>query len=256
MDIEKIRKIDGEVCLSVYHSFEPSSFGDSKRFKLELKHLHRQMLEHLEIVPDPVSDQYKEKLARLIDKVGNRPIKDCLVLFFSNSIQEISWIPEEELHTVYVDDYFLTDAYAKWENPGLNYWVLSLSKNEAHLYKGHNDSLIELENNNWPLENVEAYEKGVGKLPKDLSKLADRRLKSFLKEVDQKLSKELTGRRGAVWLAASEPVYSQFPKLSTQGKRLRKGISGNVEHSRMDQWRTILWKEVVKDFKENKRLRV
>lgn len=184
----------------------------------------------------------KKNLAELAAQIDYNHLTEGLGLFVSPSLSAPVKFPFNVQEKINLENTFDTRHLSYLIQLMEEFYVLSLSKNEIHLFKSQTDGLKEIRNEDFPLvfEDDHEYSKPAPALSyspnmisgfeRDKSVTNEKRQISYLKEADDKLSAYVRDGKYFI-ISGSEEVVSNFENINQHTKQQAGKIIGNYEHS-------------------------
>jgi Bacterial archaeo-eukaryotic release factor family 3 len=182
----------------------------------------------------------ESKLNAQIEGIDPNHLEEGLGIFVSPNLAETVLFPFPVQEKIYLQNTFETRDVGYLHQLSEIFLVLTLTKKEVRLYKSSEHGLLEIENEDFPMEFVEEYEyakpaRGLsyssaskGFVP-DNSITKEMRFLIFLKALDSKIEKHVQYNRMLIVNGVRE-VISDFMKITKHNTSVAGKIIGHYKH--------------------------
>ncbi|MCX7937190.1 MAG: hypothetical protein N2971_05725 [Chlorobi bacterium] len=134
------------LCMPTHRAF-PDNQQDPIRFKDLVRSVRDRLAREL---PKREVEQVYERLASLGERIDWAHTLDGLVVFLSDTIERIVYLPVHVRERAIIDHTFETRDVVVALSRLLHYWVLTLSTSRTRLFEGYNDHLQEVISDTFP----------------------------------------------------------------------------------------------------------
>jgi hypothetical protein len=263
-ELMPLLKERGQVCISIIlptHRFAPERKADAEELKKDIEEVKRFLKHHYS------PGAYQPLLPRLDEAAASialNPNKGGVGLFVSpNSSQVVEFHFPVKGKVVVSKSFALRDLlyHAGFSR---EYYVLEISEKVVRLFKGVIDKLEEIKDDHFPSKYEELYEYAVPArgssytgqanlkgFEKDKSVVEETRLRGFLRQVDEQLSRYVLEETPLVLVGAEKDI-SCFKALTRHQQHIIAGIGGNHMYSSDHELAQLVWPKVNAYIREEK----
>jgi hypothetical protein len=183
------------------------------------------------------------RLDRLVAQVDFRTTTDGLALFVNRDFARAVYLPFTAKERVVVDETFATRDLVYGLNHSSRYWLLVLSEKPTRLYEGANDTLIEIEDEGFPMTHTGRG--GATSLPggKGVSRSAvrDDSHRQFFRQVDAALKPFLVDDPLPLIVAGVDRHLAFFNEVSAHTGTIAGTITGSHDKTSPHQLSQLAW---------------
>lgn len=249
--IVTLKQHESDVCVTLVVSGKPKGFGDKEKMLVKL----RKFIAGAETI---LNAGYKEETKKaLLDELSKQSAQvdfskasESLVVYATAGFGMSVWLPFPEKEGVTVLDKFDIQPLINSLALKRRYWVLSLSKNKTRLFKGENDHLSEIMDENFPVAYEEQFEYEIqhyalshkpGAYSPDDPKITTIRFHAFIRHIDHLLAHYLNTNKLPIVLLSVTHNLSDFIKTSSFSNRVLNTVKGNFDHHSAGQIAKKVW---------------
>ncbi len=256
LDKSTLQKLDaqtGDPCITIVIGTDVKSFADKEQIELKIKNAIKEISEELrENYDETKSKKLINKVKTLAQKIDLNRSYTGVGLYVTESFQELVSFPFPVSESIHVSNSFgvseILDSYEKM----IRYYVLALSKNETRLFRGAGNSVLEINDHNFPLRMEDEFQVS-RKAPHSFyndeeSKVDQARMKSYFRKVEEQLGKYLKSEP-LILLGVKENL-SDFKSVSQYTDQIIAKLHGNFDRHSIRDIEQLVWPELESYLKE------
>jgi hypothetical protein len=247
-DIQVLQQMRGPLSISIMlptHRTSPDNKQDPIRLTNLVGQASKRLLEEFSRRQVDSVLTRLEKEAQAIDHENNL---DGLALFANQDFAHFYRVPFRLQERVVIGDNFQTRDLVFALNRTPRYWVLALSEQPTRLFEGTRDTLIEIREEGFPMEHVEAG--GASNLPggQGVSRSAyrDEYHRQFFRNVDGAFANFYKDDPLPLALVGIERYHSFFNEVSAHVDQIVGRVTGNHDKTSAHDLGRLVWPEVKK----------
>jgi hypothetical protein len=238
--LQQIRQYPSVTITMPTHRTAPENRQDPVRLRnLAVEATNRLLGEFSKRDIDPVLT----RLDRLVAEVDFRNTTDGLALFVNQDFARITYLPFPTKERVVVDETFATRDLVYGLNHSSRYWVLVLSEKPTRLYEGANDTVVEIQDEGFPM--THAGRGGESALPGGKgvrrSALRDEVHRQFFRQVDNAFKPFYTDDPLPLVVVGVDRYLAFFSELSAHTGAVAGTIQGNHDKTSAHQLSQLTW---------------
>ncbi len=183
------------------------------------------------------------RLEELTNSIDYRFALDGLALFVGQDIARAVYLPFAVKERVVVDETFFTRDLVLNLHRSPRYWVLALSEQPTRLYEGLRDTLIEVQEEGFPL--VHTGPGGSGALPGGAgvsrSAYRDERHRQFFRQVDETLKVFMRDDPLPLALVGVDRYLAFFDQVTSHKSAIVTTVTGSHDKTPAHELAKIVW---------------
>jgi hypothetical protein len=206
----------------------------------------------------------ESKLDSILGRIDYLRLQEGLAIFMSPTISQIHLLPFPVKEKVIIGKSFEIRDLVYFSQYLKPYYLLTLSKKRARLFKGSGRDLQEITNNDFPKQYIEQYEyahpsadssssTSLKAFERDKSIVQETRMKDFFKQADETLDKYLKGDDTRLFVAGVGEELTSFEHVSHHVKNVAGKIPGNYDIDAIHPLAESAWKKLKEDVKASHR---
>ena len=242
-DVRLVQQIMGYPCISITlptHRTSPQNRQDPVR----VKNLVRQAADRLlQEFPKREMEPLLIRLEKLAESIDYNNLLDGLVLYANQDYSNSFMLPFSVKERVVIDETFFTRNLVHALNHTTRYWVLVLSEKPTRLYEGTLDTLIEIQEEGFPMEHTGPG--GSKRLPggQGVRKSAyrDEYHRQFFRQVDNALKVFMDDDRLPLVVVGVDRYQAFFNEVSNYQDLVFGRITGNHDKTSAHELSKLVW---------------
>lgn len=242
-DVQLVQQIMGYPCISITlptHRTSPQNRQDPVR----VKNLVRQAADRLlKEFPKREMEPLLIRLEKLAEGIDYNNLLDGLVLYANQDYSNSFMLPFSVQERVVIDDTFFTRNLVHALNHTTRYWVLVLSEKPTRLYEGTLDTLIEIQEEGFPMEHTGPG--GSNRLPggQGVRKSAyrDEYHRQFFRQIDNALKVFMDDDRLPLVVVGVDRYQAFFNEVSNYQDLVFGRITGNHDKTSAHELSKLVW---------------
>ncbi len=233
--------------ISILIPTEIKSFTDKEKLRIKLKN-------QLNYVSNKLYRKYNEEKANelvlsissLLDQLDLNHLKKGLGIYISSDYSKLVHFPLPIEEKVIIDDSFEVSDIIDSLDKMVDYFIIALSKNHTKLYKGHGNSLFEIEDKNFPLHFENEFQLNRtsthSMYNSEESKINLKRLDDYFRKIDS-LMDLYVENKPIVILGVIEYI-SRFKAKSKHKNQIVAQFKGNFDKHSNHKLTELVWPEI------------
>lgn len=253
-DVRLVQQIMGYPCISITlptHRTSPQNRQDPVRVKNLVREAADRLLEEF---PKREMEPLLIRLEKLAESIDYNNLLDGLVLYANQDYSHNFVLPFQVAERVVIDDTFFTRNLVHALNHTTRYWVLVLSEKPTRLYEGIHDTLIEVQEEGFPM--THAGPGGSKSLPggQGVRKSAyrDEYHRKFFRQVDSTLKKFMDDDRLPLILVGVDRYLSFYKEVTNYPDMIIGEITGNHDKTSPQDLSKLIWPLIEEHQKEKR----
>lgn len=225
-DLNELRSPQNGLCVSIIVPAYKTS-PDSWQSPTIMAHAIDEATELVRNAPD--AEEVISRLHDAAESIDYLHTGEGIAVFVAPGFTKVVQLPFTVTKKITAGDRFEIRDVVFAANYLIDYWVLSLSKNASHLYKGRGGMLEEEIGTGFPIQFKELYEQSESPTASnpDKSQLKQTREKQYFQKVDKLLGNYLNKENLPVIVAGIDKYITEFKEVSKH----RKSIAGEIAES-------------------------
>ena len=242
-DVRLMQQIMGYPCISITLPTYRTS-PQNRQDPVRVKNLVRQAADRLLAeFPKREMEPLLIRLEQLAESIDYNNLLDGLVLYANQDYSNSFMLPFSVQERVVIDDTFFTRNLVHALNHTTRYWVLVLSEKPTRLYEGTLDTLIEVQEEGFPMEHT--MPGGSKSLPggQGVRKSAyrDEYHRKFFRQVDSALKGFMDDDRLPLVVVGVDRYQAFFNEVSNYQDLVFGRITGNHDKTSAHELSKLVW---------------
>jgi Bacterial archaeo-eukaryotic release factor family 3 len=257
--LKDLLKAKGETCVSIIIPTHPLSYerrGDKIELKKAVRDAKDELIRHVTYEQFQTYEAVLEEWVKKVDYTRNL---EGLGMFVSPSVNVLFKFPFPVKEKIVVSNSFEIRDVAYTESFAAPYYVLVLSEKNVRLLRGSLDTLVEIEDENFPdvYEDDHEYQKPnrsssyasqstVQTYEGDKSVVVKMRTGQFFRVIDKRLTTYLVDEKTPLIIVAPNEEIALFEHKSKHQKNITGKIKGNYTFLNESQLAELVFPEYVR----------
>jgi hypothetical protein len=242
-DVRQVQQAMGYPCISITlptHRTSPQTQQDPVRVKNLVREAADRLLEEF---PKREMEPLLIRLEKLAESIDYNNLLDGLVLYANQDYSRSFMLPFSVSERVVIDDTFFTRNLVHALNHTTRYWVLALSEKPTRLYEGVRDTLVEVQDEGFPMEHN--MPGGSKKLPGGpgvrKSAYRDEYHRKFFRQVDSALKTFMDDDRLPLVVVGVDRYHAFFDEVTNYQELIFGRITGNHDKTSAHELSKMVW---------------
>lgn len=255
-EIEELIAESGVPCISV---IIPTHHVSPER-KLDMKVVTKAVKYAKEIIMQKYRNEANttkliKNIELLVDQIDYTHSKEGIGLYVSPNTAKLVKFPFPVIEKIKADTVFDRRDLLYYSNTIIDYCILSISKKHIQLFNAKGEEIIELKNEDFPIDYKETYEyekssRGTSfgnsafkDFERDKSVMEEIRLTDLLRKADQLLTKYVNDHIPLI-ISGGKKEVRDFLKITSQKKRVIGKVIGNYNFNGDTRLAALSWQQV------------
>ncbi|MEQ6120758.1 hypothetical protein [Reichenbachiella sp. MALMAid0571] len=253
--LKKLEAQTGSPSITIVLGTDVKSFAAKEQIQLKIKNAIKEVSDTLRKNYDEIkSKKLINKIKELIQQIDLNHSSLGVGIYVTESFHEIVSFPFPVSDKVRVATSFEVSEILETYEKMIRYYVLALSKNETRLFKGMDNSVLEIKDSHFPLKMEDEFQVS-RKAPHSFyndeeSKIDQARMESFLRKVDVQLGKYLKSE-SLILLGVKENL-GDFKSVSQYASHIIIEMHGNFDRHSERDIEQLVWPKLESNMEEMK----
>jgi hypothetical protein len=225
--LQKVKNVQADFCVSILletHRTHPENKKDAILLKNLIDDARERLLKKYE--PAEIENTFRQ-LEQLEKDLDHQYNLDGMAIFANESLCEFVRLPVKVDSRVIIDINFATRDLVRAQSQTYNYFILTLSEKEAHLYEAFRDKVLkEVETFGFPFEN-DLYT--TDPLKNSMGRTEDRYSAEFFNRVDKGFHEAYLKNPMKLVVAGVERNHAYFRKVTDHQELVIGELNGNFD---------------------------
>jgi hypothetical protein len=252
--LQKVKNVQADFCVSILletHRTHPENKKDGILLKNLIDEARDRLLKKYE--PSGIKNTFKQ-LEQLEKDLDHQYNLDGMAIFANEHLCEFARLPIKVDSRVIIDINFATRDLVRAQSQAYNYFILTLSEKEGHLYEAFRDKVVrEIEAFGFPFEN-DLYT--TDPLKNSMGRTEDRYSAEFFNRVDKGVHEAYLQNPLKLVVVGVERNHSYFRKVTDHEALIIGELNGNFDDGPLPELGQQSWhivEEYIKEQKEKNR---